>query len=419
MTPAAALPARTRHHAAVVTAVFLLAPATAYFGPLGFAVLLALGGLLLTPSWARRQASSPVVLIFAALWIWAAASLAWSPVTPRPSADYGDVETLTELKLLLALPLFAAFAAAASGMSGRSARRALRGLGLALTAYGVALLIEAGSGAGVYRWFAATFDEPVRPQIVLSNLGRGSVLLALLAIPVGIAFRGRARALLPPLIASALIAPALLGQLSAPLALVLGGAAMLVVRRFGPGGARALSLVAVLVTLGAPWAVLGLDDAGVIDALREVAPASSAARLDYWTFTAERIAEQPLRGWGLDASRTFPADFSLHPHNAALQLWLELGAHGAILAALIWLWLFELVVRAARSDRLGAGAVAGAAVAWFTVAHLSFGVWQEWWLACGALTAAVCAALLRMRRWERLALKPQAARLRAGELQPL
>lgn len=419
-TQPAPMAARTPWRAVVVTATFLLAPLTAYLGPLGFAVLTASAGLLLLALWTRAQPSRAVVLIFAALWIWLAASVAWSPISPRAiTTDYDSVEALTDLKLLLALPLFAALPAAAAGMSGPAARRALLWLGMALLAYSLVLVVEGGSGAGLYRSLAAAFDEPVRPQIVLSNLGRGSVLLALLALPVGMSFHGRSRAVLLPLIAAAVLAPALLDQFSAPAALIAGGAALFLVRRFGVGGARALGLLAVLATLSMPWLVRGLDQAGAIDALRELAPASSAARLDYWVFAADRVAEQPLRGWGLDSSRTFVSGFALHPHNAALQIWLELGLHGAVLGALIWWWLFELIARVARTDRLAAGASAGAAIAWFTIAHLSFGIWQEWWLALGALTAAVCATLVQARRWERLADKPDTPGLREGGLQPL
>ncbi|MDP8917123.1 MAG: O-antigen ligase family protein [Pseudomonadota bacterium] len=420
-TSARAIAARTPYRAGVVTAAFLFAPLVAYLGPLGFAPLAALAGLLLTPLWIRRQAPEPVVLIFAALWIWLAASVAWSPVAPRAvTTEYESVEALTDLKLLLALPLFAALPAAAAGLSGPAARRALLLLGAVLALYGAVLLVEAGSGAGAYRRLAAIFDEPVRPQIVLSNLGRGSVLLAVLALPAGLAFQGRTRAVVVPmLIGAAVLAPVLLDQFSAPAAVLAGGAALFLARRFGPWGVRAVAALLIAVTLGAPWLVLALEGAGAVDALREVAPASSAARLDYWTFAAERIAERPLQGWGLDASRAFPNGFALHPHNASLQLWLELGLHGAILAALIWWWLFELVVRVARTDRLAAGAAAGAATAWFVIANLSFGLWQEWWLGLGALTAAVCAALVRARRWERLGQMPDSPPLRAGELQPL
>ena len=87
-------------------------------------------------------------------------------------------------------------------------------------------------------------------------------------------------------------------------------------------------------------------------------PTSALHRMLIWDFTAERIAERPLLGWGMEASRTVPGGrgqpeaaaldrmrvtdpgqrrwfaephvqiLPLHPHNGALQLWLELGAVG-------------------------------------------------------------------------------------------
>ena len=74
-------------------------------------------------------------------------------------------------------------------------------------------------------------------------------------------------------------------------------------------------------------------------------------RLLIWDFAGKRIAERPLLGWGLDASRAIPGGkelirpdqkrLPLHPHDAALQVWLELGLPGAVLFALLlgWLWL--------------------------------------------------------------------------------
>src|SRR5207302_8324015 len=85
---------------------------------------------------------------------------------------------------------------------------------------------------------------------------------------------------------------------------------------------------------------------------------SAGHRLLIWSFTGEHIAERPLLGWGLDSSRAIPGGnseirpgqnwLSLHPHDAALQVWLELGMPGAVLVALLlgWFWL--------RLDRLAA-----------------------------------------------------------------
>ena len=41
-------------------------------------------------------------------------------------------------------------------------------------------------------------------------------------------------------------------------------------------------------------------------------------------------------------------------------------------------------------------------MAYLVIGALSFGVWQEWWLALGALSAMVCVVLSISRRASRL-----------------
>jgi O-antigen ligase len=118
---------------------------------------------------------------------------------------------------------------------------------------------------------------------------------------------------------------------------------------------------------------------------------SGQHRVEIWHFAAERTLERPLLGWGFNASRYVPNGdavshflppgqslIPLHPHDAFLQVWLEIGAVGAIIVAGILL--------------LGLRAIGQwpAAVARFTlpgyaaglvIAALAFGIWQSWWMA--------------------------------------
>jgi O-antigen ligase len=129
-------------------------------------------------------------------------------------------------------------------------------------------------------------------------------------------------------------------------------------------------------------------------------PASFVGRLVIWEFAVEKIAERPLIGYGLDASRNLPGgnvkvdvtytdsdgyerlrfrDFRmpLHPHNQVLQIWIELGAVGALLLAGFLAALLAAICRLAPADRAVA---AGSFYAAFTFACSSFGAWQNWWL---------------------------------------
>ncbi|MCA3278357.1 MAG: O-antigen ligase family protein, partial [Roseomonas sp.] len=135
-------------------------------------------------------------------------------------------------------------------------------------------------------------------------------------------------------------------------------------------------------------------------------PPSAVQRLVIWDFAAQRIAEKPITGWGLEASRAMPGGraqpdaatldrlnikapaqrafvtqphaelMPLHPHNGALQLWLELGGIGALIGAALMLALGVAASRSA-APAVGAGMLASAAV----TAMLSFGLWQAWWVA--------------------------------------
>jgi O-antigen ligase len=134
-----------------------------------------------------------------------------------------------------------------------------------------------------------------------------------------------------------------------------------------------------------PIALLALMQSGKALSL----PLSWSERMGYWTYAVARIAEHPLRGWGLDASRTFGTAIGLHPHNGAIQAWLELGVLGAALMALAWAVGFRRLVRDERS--LVSAAAAGSAAVYLFFGSVSFGVWQEWWLALGALVCVIAA----------------------------
>lgn len=145
-------------------------------------------------------------------------------------------------------------------------------------------------------------------------------------------------------------------------------------------------------------------------------PLSAAHRLLIWDFVIGRIAERPLLGWGMEASRSVPGHrdapspavlerfgltdpartawiptsqlLPLHPHNGPLQLWLELGLVGAGLGAMLALLLGYGSGRGPR-PAIAAAMLASAAV----TAMLSFGAWQEWWIGAELLALAAVAAL--------------------------
>ncbi len=171
---------------------------------------------------------------------------------------------------------------------------------------------------------------------------------------------------------------------------------------------RLAAVASVVLILGAPVIFPPL---GGIDAVHRAAhhfKSSLWHRLEIWSFVGGRIAERPLLGWGLDSSRAIPGgdtpipegypgqmSLPLHPHNAPLQFWLELGVPGALLFALFAARLW-LALGVAAWPRLYAAAAGGSLVTALVVALGSYGAWQEWWISTEFLTLFLILVMARL-----------------------
>ncbi|MBI08816.1 MAG: hypothetical protein CMM55_04760 [Rhodospirillaceae bacterium] len=138
-------------------------------------------------------------------------------------------------------------------------------------------------------------------------------------------------------------------------------------------------------------------------------------RLQIWEFTNKHIQENPLTGLGFNGSRQAPGGseryilrnnlgqmigqgdrLPLHPHNGAMQIWLELGLPGAILiASLAALTGYRAIsLRKRRDAATAAGLVTTAFLIWL----LSFGVWQSWWVSTFVLVFLLAVPSRRFSR---------------------
>lgn len=377
----------------VVTALMALAALAAFLWPLGFTLFVPLAGLLCAPFLGRGRLN-PALLALAALTVIAVASVAWSPHFQALGevSGYADLEKQTWGKLPLQLALYAALAVAAARLAPRAAGRAARVFAVAAVVLAVILLLEGISGASLYQSLREAIGDPIRPDLARKNVAQGTYALALMYWPAAAWLRrvGRPGPLVL-LTAGTWLSPLLLSAMAPVAALVLSGGVLLAVRHAPRRAPLAVGLVLAAIVLLMPWALLALQPG--LEALRPHVGASWAARVDIWLFAAEHAAQRPLLGWGLDASRTFGEAIPLHPHNGPLQLWLELGALGALVAAAFWALLLRQAGRLASLGEGRAAPPAAAATVYFVIGALSFGVWQEWWLALGTL-AAVWAVLV-------------------------
>ena len=165
--------------------------------------------------------------------------------------------------------------------------------------------------------------------------------------------------------------------------------------------------VSVLFILTAPLTLPKLAGIPGLVAEADSFKNSGGHRLLVWSFVGDRVAERPLLGWGLDSSRAIPGGnqearpgqnwLPLHPHDAPLQVWLELGLPGAALfaglVALFWLRLGRL-----EAPRLYVAGAVGSLVAVLAPEFAAYGVWQEWWI--GTLALALFLLLVMARAAE-------------------
>ncbi|WP_374654696.1 O-antigen ligase family protein [Phenylobacterium sp.] len=373
----------------VLVLLFGLTPLVAWLAPLAFAPLAAICGLAAIWNLRSGESDRPAAIAILVLVCWAAVSLVWSPNHPTKLGNS------TALKLIAEAILYWSMFRAAGRAAPASRKLALKLLAWGLAAYGVVLVIEAASGALLYRSLRDAIGDPIRPDLGVKNVAQGAYALAALA-PIGALAAWRTGGGPWPglLIAAGVIAATLGLAADAPtLALVVGLCAAALAWAWPTGGPRVIAAGAAAYVLAAPLVVFAARKTGVFQAIEEKVELSWSMRMGYWRHAVDWIGDHPFRGWGIDASRMFGPGIALHPHNGALQAWLELGLIGAMAMAVFFA---VAIARQAKRGRDPAAAVAVAvASAYLVMGAVSFGLWQEWWLAVGAVAATGCLALHR------------------------
>jgi exopolysaccharide production protein ExoQ len=333
-----------------------------------------------------------LTLSLAALAAWAAIATVWGP---NPAGALLLVGNLVGLSLAGIGLVFAV------SRLDEFHRRRTGGLLLVGIMLGMAAL------AGGYVYAKATGDSLWGSFFLdpLTTLNNGAVVISLLAWPACAALWRQGRVWIIALAAPALLAAfAFLSSGAALLAPLCGLAAFAVVWLFGRRGATALAAVFFAASLAAPLLVSSNATMDAAAKMAEMLPSSTQHRLKMWAFAVEKIDEKPLKGWGMDASRSIPQEdrrlspkveiMPLHPHNAFLQVRLELGLPGAAIVA-VFLGIMFAAVIGGIGERTCRAFAAGAASAYLSVAAVSYGIWQNWWVAMAWALAALMAVVLR------------------------
>ena len=361
--------------------------------PRGIAALVSAAGLcaagfVLAAGRSRLTPLLAVASILGALVLWGTASALWS-VNPMRS-------------LVVAARLAGLFAtglalAASAGLI--EAPRRLTLLLLIGMALGIAMVtIELATGGGLS---SVLSDRAYRP----THLNQASIAFSLLVFPASAVLLCRGRRLVAAGLAALTAASvyALAGT-AAKVLLLAGLAAGLLLYRARPVVAWIVIVISIAAIIGAPLTFARLEQLPGLGEVADSVKISAGHRLLIWSFAGDRIAERPLTGWGLDSSRAIPGGddpirpgenwMPLHPHNAALQVWLELGAPGAVLFALLSAIAWGALARVTWPALFTAAAGASLTNA-FLGCFVTYGVWQEWWV--GTLSFSLFLTLVMAR----------------------
>jgi O-antigen ligase len=133
----------------------------------------------------------------------------------------------------------------------------------------------------------------------------------------------------------------------------------------------------------------------------------AGARMEIWDYVSRYALQNPLYGFGVEATRQVQHFGSgeiyqqgqtiLHPHNFALQLWMEFGLIGVTLgAALIGYLLLQMKHLSVAQSRVTLPTL----VAVLSVASTGYGMWQGWWLGLLFVVFGYCLLAIRLMESE-------------------
>ena len=345
-------------------------------------LVLSAGGIRLT------RTLLVVAMLLACLLLWGTTSALWS-VNP--------VRSLVVAARLAGL--FAVGLALAAGSDLVAAPRRLTLPSLIGMALGIAMVaVELATAGALSSLFS---NRGYRP----TQLNQASISLALLVLPASALLISLGHAVFAILLAAVTAATVYGSAGTAAKAVLLAGLAIgLLLYRARPVVARLALAISVAAIIAAPLTFSRLERLPGLGETADRFKISAGHRLLIWSFAGDRIAERPVTGWGLDSSRAIPGGddpirpretwMPLHPHNAALQVWLELGAPGAALFALLAAIVWGALARVEWPPLFAAAAGASLTIA-FVGCFATYGIWQEWWI--GTLSFSLFLVLVMAR----------------------
>lgn len=152
---------------------------------------------------------------------------------------------------------------------------------------------------------------------------------------------------------------------------------------------RSMLAAIIVFSLSFPFFIAPLKKAIPEEYLLEglILEASIIHRLEVWQHSAQKTFEKPIFGQGIEALRFLKssewmkyqqADSILHSHNSALQIWVEFGAIGILLACGFLAYLFRRIEKV--QDQSAQRLYLTMLITCLCISFTGYGLWQSWQL---------------------------------------
>jgi O-antigen ligase len=337
-----------------------------------------------------------LMFFVAPFFLWALVSNAWAPTAQWAACAQMLLTVIAGTLVIIGLKTFPV----------EHAHRVLRAVFVGVLVLLVFLLEESMTQAAILSWARpedvqtadATFFS-----LIMSLAARGTSVLAVMATLFGILIY---RATRSGLIAAffvliSLFVCARLPMTTSALGLAASILAFICVS-WRPRGFLGLMLILIAGGICAAWPLGRLIPSQAhVSAAESQLELGIQHRLGIWRHAAGIAEQEPVLGHGFNASRYFagrqdkleglnlPA-LPTHPHNAPLQIWLELGAIGALFSVFLVIGVWRSV-RPLFNRPVHAAVVASMIAPIAVIACFSYAIWSTWWLAGLGLMGGVAA----------------------------
>jgi exopolysaccharide production protein ExoQ len=166
-----------------------------------------------------------------------------------------------------------------------------------------------------------------------------------------------------------------------------------------------LSRSFILIFVASPLIVLWLfsDFAPMISDVSWFQNGYAPNRMEIWDYVARYALDSPIWGHGVDATRVVtefdsgeiyqPGKTILHPHNFAIQIWIEFGMIGAVVFSVVFGTLFQSIKSIPAS--LSRATALAVFIALAAAGSTGYGLWQGWWLGTFIMMTSLCLCIIK------------------------